>query len=212
MMTPSLSQSFFLSFTFTSGLWGIFLFTHYSDYSPQPLAIFPGEWHGLIGILTAPLIHSSWSHIASNTLPLLLLGTIFLYGYPRSRYYSLAIIWLFSGIAVWLFARPSFHFGASGLTHGLFFYLFIIGLLRRDKRSLALLMIAFLMYGGMLMTIFPREPGTSYESHFFGAFAGVIAALIFRNWDPKPTVKHYSWEDDASDLDELGVGRWQPPL
>lgn len=211
-MTPStLKNSFLITLAFTAGLWFSFALTHYSGYGPQPLAVYPSEWRGLIGILTAPLIHGSWSHIAANTLPLLLLGTILLYGYPRSRYYCLAIIWLLSGIGVWLFARPSFHFGASGLTHGLLFYLFIIGILRRDKRSVALLMIAFMMYGGMLMTIFPREPDISYESHFFGALAGVFAALLFRNWDPKPAIRHYSWEDDTTDLDELGVGHWQPP-
>lgn len=154
-------------------------------------------------------MHGSWEHIAANTLPILLLGSMLLYGYPKSRWYALIIIWLGSGLGVWFFARPSFHFGASGLTHGLLFYLFIIGMLRRDKRSVALLMIAFMMYGGMLMTIFPREQGISYESHFFGAFFGVISALIFRHFDPKPAVKHYTWEDEQTD--ELGVAIWQPP-
>lgn len=207
MNTPTLKNSFLITLGFTALLWAIFLLTHYSGAGPQPLAVYPGSIEGLVGILTAPLIHGSWEHISANTLPMLLLGTMLLYGYPRSRWYSLAIIWLASGIGVWLFARPSFHFGASGLTHGLLFYLFAIGLLRRDKRSVALLMIAFMMYGGMLMTIFPREQNISFESHFFGALAGVIAAFIFKNKDPKPAVKHYSWEDE----DDAIVKYWQPP-
>jgi hypothetical protein len=43
-------------------------------------------------------------------------------------------------------AEPAYHLGASGLTHGIFFFLFAGGLLRRDRRSAALLMVAF--YGG----------------------------------------------------------------
>lgn len=210
MDTPTLKNSFLYSLGFTLALWLIFCLTHYSGWGPRPFAVYPLELNGLIGIITAPLIHGSWQHIASNTLPLLLLGTMLLYGYPRSRWYALALIWILSGINVWLLARPSFHFGASGLTHGLFFYLFVIGILRQDKRSIALLMIAFMMYGGMLMTIFPQEPGISYESHFFGGLAGLLAAFAFRHWDPKPAQKHYSWEHEEA-VNELGVGYWQPP-
>jgi hypothetical protein len=55
-------------------------------------------------------------------------------------------------------------------------------------------MVAFSMYGGMLMTIFPTEPEISFESHFFGAVAGVICAVLFQRWDPKTKSKQYSWE------------------
>jgi membrane associated rhomboid family serine protease len=55
-------------------------------------------------------------------------------------------------------------------------------------------MVAFYMYGGMLLTILPRDPGVSFESHFFGAAAGTLCAYLFRNWDPKPMRKSYSWE------------------
>ncbi len=137
-------------------------------WSFHGLGIYPLNPNGLIGIITAPLIHGSWGHIAGNTLALLLLVSILLYGYPKSRWWTLSIIWLTSGIGVWLFASETYHFGASGLTHGMFFYLFVNGILRRDKRSIVLLMVAFFMYGGMLLTIFPREPGISYEYHFFG--------------------------------------------
>jgi hypothetical protein len=122
-----------------------------------------------------------------------------LYGYPKSRWWVLSTIWLMSGIGVWLFARQTYHLGASGLTHGIFFYLFIGGILRRDKLSIVLLMIAFFMYGGMLLTIFPREPGISYEYHFFGAIGGTISALIFRHRDPKSAPKTYSWEQQIGD-------------
>ncbi len=55
------------------------------------------------------------------------------------------------------------------------------------------------MYGSMLMTIFPREIGISYEYHFFGASAGAFCAFLFRHWDPKPIRKKYEWEDEEDD-------------
>jgi hypothetical protein len=58
------------------------------------------------------------------------------------------------------------------------------------------MMIAFLMYGGMTMSIFPREETISFEFHFFGALAGAVAALIWKHLDPKPIEKKYEWEGE----------------
>ena len=60
-------------------------------------------------------------------------------------------------------------------------------------------MIAFFMYGGMLLTIFPREPDISYEYHFFGALGGVLSAFIFKQRDPKLKEMTYSWEQQSGD-------------
>jgi membrane associated rhomboid family serine protease len=173
------------------------------------LGVYPGEPQGLWGILYAPLIHGSWGHLASNSFALLLLGVALLYGYPRAARPVLALVYIGSGIGVWLFARHSYHIGASGLTHGMMFFIFTTGILRRDRFSIALSMIVFFLFGGMVWTIFPQEPGISYESHFFGAICGVLAAFLFRDRDPRPAEKKYSWEDeddeDSNDLDETMV-------
>ncbi|MFV1973837.1 MAG: rhomboid family intramembrane serine protease [Thiohalobacterales bacterium] len=160
------------------------------------LGVFPRETGGLTGILLAPLIHGSWGHLVSNSFVLFVLGTVLLYGYPRSAPGVLLLIYLGSGLGVWLFARSSYHLGASGLTHGLMFFVFVSGILRRDRLSIALSMIVFFLYGGMVWTVFPQQPGISWESHFFGALSGVIAAVLFRHHDPLPPVKHYDWEDE----------------
>jgi membrane associated rhomboid family serine protease len=55
----------------------------------------------------------------------------------------------------------------------------------------------------MIWSIFPQEPGISYESHFFGAAAGVIAAFAFSRRDPLPRKKHYDWEDEDT-ADDTG--------
>ena len=200
-----LRNSIVIATSFAALLWGLKLFEFALGVNFYELGVYPRTQSGLLGVITAPLIHGSWEHLIGNTLPLVLLGSMLLYGYPRSRFFALAGIWLLSGTGVWLFARSSYHFGASGLTHGIFFYLFVGGILRRDKRSAALLMVAFYMYGGMLLTILPGDPGVSFESHFFGALSGALLAYAFRNWDPKPARKRYAWErrpDDANDVED----------
>jgi|GEM_PF-247912 len=174
----------------------------------RELGVYPQELPGLVGVFFAPFIHGSFEHLASNTLPLLILGTVLLYGYPRSRYYAIAAIWLVSGLGVWLLGREAWHVGASGLTHGMFFFLLLSSILRRDKRSIALMMIAFFMYGGMVMTIFPREEHISFEYHLFGAVTGAICAFLFYKWDPKPELVRYPWENPA-EPDEP-EGHWMP--
>jgi len=156
--------------------------------------VLPRVAHGLRGIICAPLIHGSWGHLLSNSLALIVLGVVFLYGYPRASRYVLPLVWLGSGLGVWLFARSSYHFGASGLAHGLMFFIFVSGILRRDRLSIGLSLIVFFLYGGMVWTIFPQQPGISYESHFFGALMGVVGAFAFRHCDPPLPKKTYDWE------------------
>lgn len=172
------------------------------------MAVRPGELTGLTGILFAPLVHGSLEHLFNNTLPLIIMGTMLALGYPRVWMRVLCLIWLVSGLGVWLFAREASHIGASGIAHGLFFFILVASMFRRDKSSVAIMMIVFLLYGGMTMTIFPREEYISFEYHFFGALAGVIAALLWRKVDPLPPVKPYRWELVNEDDPIIG-DEWQ---
>ncbi|MBY5979695.1 rhomboid family intramembrane serine protease [Ferrimonas balearica] len=192
-----LQQGLMAAGVFLALLWGIKAVELISGADLSVLGVQPQTLSGLWGVLFAPLIHGSLSHLAANSVGVLVLGAALFFGYPNSRWRVLGLVWLGSGLGVWLFGRPSQHFGASGVTHGLFFFLFLVSLLRRDKRSIALMMIAFFLFGGMIYSIFPREPGISYESHLSGAIAGVIAALLWWRMDPKPAVKRYDWEDEA---------------
>jgi membrane associated rhomboid family serine protease len=190
-------------------LWLIELLDQSFGLNLSRLGVYPRELRGLPGILAAPLIHGGWLHLASNSFALLVLGTVMLYGYPRAALPLLVLVWLGAGIGVWLFARGSYHFGASGLTHGLMFFIFVSGILRHDRLSIALSMIVFFLYGGMVWTVFPNEPGVSFESHFFGALMGLTGAFLFFGRDPLPPEKHYDWEEE--DEPDDGASRLADP-
>ena len=182
------------STVFVLGLWWIRFLEDFTGHALSSLGVLPGQWIGLIGVVTAPLIHGSYAHLLTNTAPLLILGTLSLYAYPKASRPAIPAIWILSGLVTWLIGRHSSHIGASGVAHGLMFFLFVLGLLRWEPRSIATALVAFLLYGGMVTTIFPREEGVSFEYHFAGALAGVLAAVLWRRRDPMPARKKYSWE------------------
>ena len=161
----------------------------------HPFTVQPWRLEGLLGIVFAPLLHGSWNHVLSNSIAVLLLGTLAGSVYPRATVRALPWLWLGSGVGAWLLGAPGeHHLGASGITHGLMFLVFVLGLLRRDRAAVAAAMIAFLVYGGMMMTIFPQEAGVSWQSHLGGAVAGLICARALRTADPLPPRRVYSWE------------------
>jgi membrane associated rhomboid family serine protease len=172
----------------------------------RPLTVTALRPEGVWGLLTAPLLHGSIEHIAANAASLLLLGTLALAVYPWATLRALPLLWLGSGLGAWLLGDPgSHHLGASGVTHGLMFLVFVLGLLRRDRPSIAAAMIAFFLYGGMLLTVLPQEPGVSWQSHLGGALGGVLAALLFRRSDPLPPRRRYSWEIEEEEAAALAA-------
>ncbi|MCG6118108.1 MAG: rhomboid family intramembrane serine protease [Aquimonas sp.] len=183
-----------LSAGFVIGLWWIKALEMFLDTSFSGLGTYPGELSGLIGVLTAPLIHGSFAHLLGNSFALLVLGTLVFASFPRAGWRALPLIWVAAGLAVWLFGRPSHHIGASGLTHGLMFLILALGITRRDRVAVATGFIAFFLYGGMLLTVLPREPGVSWEYHLAGGLFGFAAGLLWRRLDPLPPRKRYSWE------------------
>lgn len=177
-------------------LWVIKLGEMVLGFSLASYGVYPRRLEGLVGILLAPLLHGSLSHLVANTAPLLILGTALGYGYPNAAPWVLGVIYLGSGLGVWLLGRPAYHLGASGLTFGMLTYLFTLGVLRWDRRAIALALAVFLLYGGMLWGIFPTAPHISFESHLCGTLLGVVLAVLLRRVDPPVPEPKYSWEGE----------------
>jgi len=197
-----LRRSFAASLGFAAALWLIELAELILHLDFTRYGVYPRTLQGLSGILLAPLIHGSLAHVFSNTLPIIILGTALLYGYPRSARLVLPVLYFGTGIGVWLFGRSAWHIGASGLIFGMMFFIATIGVLRWDTRSIALAMVVFLLYGGMVWGVLPGDPSVSFESHLAGALLGVALAVWLKNRDPAPPPKRYSWEDEEEVSDE----------
>jgi membrane associated rhomboid family serine protease len=167
-----------------------------------PLGIMPGKISGLFGILFSPFIHADLNHLFANSVPLLVMGTGTVYFYRSLSYRVFIIIWLVSGLCVWLGGRPNYHIGASGIVYGLAAFLFVSGAIRRDTRLAAISFVIVFLYGGLIWGVLPIWPAISWEGHLFGGLTGVVCAFIYRNDGPKRKV--YLWEldlDEENDAD-----------
>ncbi|MEN8178243.1 MAG: rhomboid family intramembrane serine protease [Pseudomonadota bacterium] len=178
--TQHLRRSFILAVSLAALLWLIKLVDVIFGFDLVQYGVYPRRLSGLIGIVWAPLIHGSMSHVFANTTPIIILGTALLYGYPKLAIFVIPAIYSGSGLGVWLFARSAYHIGSSGLIFGMMFFVFTIGVLRWDRLAITLSLLVFLLYGGMIWGIFPGTPGVSFESHFFGAMTGIALAILLK--------------------------------
>jgi membrane associated rhomboid family serine protease len=165
--------------------------------------VHPREWAGLPGIVAAPLLHGDMGHLISNALPLAIAGTAMLFLYPDASRIVLPAIYFGPGLAVWIFGRDSVHIGASGIVYGLVSYVFVAGVLRRDRRAIAASLLVAFLYGALVWGVLPIRLGVSWETHLAAAIIGVVLALALRRRDVPPR-KRYSWEDEPEAADDDG--------
>jgi len=191
-----LFQSFIYPVAFVMLLWLVKIFEISFGTNLISLGIFPRKFFGLIGIITAPLIHADFNHLISNSLPLLFLGLGISYSYPTSSKKLFLGVYILHGLLVWIIARQAYHIGASGLVYGFVSFLFFSGIIRRDNRSIALALIVTLFYGGLTWGVLPIKADISWEAHLFGSLIGIMFAFIFRKADPVPK---YDWEDEEEE-------------
>lgn len=133
---------------------------------------------GLDGILFAPVLHHGYEHLASNTVPLLVLGFLVLAGGFGQFVAVTAFVWLVGGAATWLTGAEGFTVGASGIIFGWLAFLLVRGFLARSARQIVLALVLFVVYGGLLWGVLPTQAGVSWQGHLFGALAGIVAARL----------------------------------
>ena len=186
-----------LLLTFVAAIWVVYLVNSLlfdgslNRYGLSPMAL-PYHWlsefepslpylaGSLRGILLSPLLHGSFSHLMSNTFPLLLLGGfVAIRGAKTIIGVSLLVIVL-GGLLVWIVGRPAVHIGASGLVFGYFGFLVAQGWYERSIVAIVVAVGVLLLYGGIIFGVLPQSGFISWEGHLFGLVAGVLAARMSR--------------------------------
>jgi membrane associated rhomboid family serine protease len=139
----------------------------------------PHEADGLVGIVTAPFLHSGFGHLIGNTIPFLVLGaTIALSGLARVAF-TTVIIAVVGGLGVWLIAPTGTdHIGASGIVFGYASYLIARGVFSRNLLHLGVGVLVIGVYGTTLLFGLAPRDGISWQGHLFGAIGGVLAARV----------------------------------
>lgn len=201
-----LSLALLPSIVFVSLVWLVFIvnMSGLLGANFSQLGILPREFVGLRGIFFSPFIHSSFSHLLSNTLPLLLLIWFLFYFYSKIAFSTFAYLWFLSGLFTWIIGRGTYHVGASGLVFALMFFLFFSGIFRKSIQLVAVSLIVAFIYGSTVWSIFPFaeliDASISWEGHLAGTISGFITAVVLRHKGPQKIEK--IWDDEEEDDDD----------
>ncbi|MDX2214355.1 MAG: rhomboid family intramembrane serine protease [Oculatellaceae cyanobacterium bins.114] len=148
--------------------------------------IIPRTIIGLRGILFAPLLHGSFTHLLANTIPFLTLGWFVMLRRTSDFWIVSAIAMLVGGLGTWLIGAPfTVHIGASGVIFGYLGFLLFRGYFERSFISILLSVGVGVLYGGLIWGVLPGRIGVSWEGHLFGFIGGAIAARLLA--ERKPT-------------------------
>jgi membrane associated rhomboid family serine protease len=158
-------------------MWAVELVNLLDSYRLDSNGIVPRNVSHLDGIVFAPFLHVSLSHIIGNTIPLVILGSAIALAGARRLLSVTAIVALVSGLGVWLISPSgSDTVGASGVVFGYATYLISRGVFNRRLGEVALGAIVGVVFGGVLIVDLIPHAGISWQAHLFGGIGGVLAA------------------------------------
>lgn len=197
-------RSFFYPVLFVIILWLIKALDLIFDLNLSEYGLYPLKIKGIPGIFTAPFLHADISHLFANSIPLIVLGALLFYFYRDIAWLIMLLLYLITGLWVWTFARGNgVHIGASGIIYGLASFLFLSGIIRREKGLMVLTLLVTFLYGGLIWGLMPQlfpAQHISWESHLMGLLAGFILAIYYRNSGPQRI--RYDWEEEDDDNGE----------
>jgi membrane associated rhomboid family serine protease len=164
--------------------WSLFFITHFINNRILLLGIIPRHIRGIPGILCAPLLHANFNHIFFNSIPLLVLSNFILIN--GLHYYLIVtlLITVLSGLAIWCFAKPGLHIGASALITGYWGFLISNIYQYGSVTNIILGLLSLYYFAGIFLGIFPREKGVSWQGHLFGLLAGLGTSYLLKTYPP----------------------------
>lgn len=193
-------------------LWIAFAFDKVYRLDLFRFGVLPRTAEGLLGIVLSPFVHGDLEHLFNNSAPIMVLGWLLVYFYPKAAWRVVMASWMLGGLWVWTTARDSYHIGASGIIYGMAAFLFLSGLLRRRIALMAVSLIVVFLYGSMVWGVLPIQPRISWESHLFGAIAGAVVAWTYRHVPPAHVPPPIVLEDEPDDVLPDQVQDEGPPV
>jgi membrane associated rhomboid family serine protease len=175
----SIRERTFVIFGVLAVLWGIQVVNFLLGGRLAAYGIRPRTWDGLWGVLFAPFLHSGFGHLLANSLTFIPLAAIVSLRRPMHLASVSIVVILLGGMGTWLLGRGATHVGASGVIFGYLGYLLAHAWFSREPLDIFISLGVAFSYGGILWGVLPSVPGVSWESHLFGALAGVFAAKYF---------------------------------
>lgn len=165
-----------------AGMWGLEAIDQATRNSLDAYGITPRTLSELPDILTAPWLHFGWAHLVSNSIPFLVLGILIYLSGAARWLVTLLVTVIVSGLTVWLISPPmSTTAGASGVVFGFLTYLLVRGFFTRSWKQIAIAVVVFMLYGGVLWGVLPTNPGVSWQAHLGGAAGGVLSAWLMHS-------------------------------
>lgn len=165
--------------TFVGAVWIVFGIDVLFAGALGEYGLIPRSFSGLTGIVSMPFLHSSFSHLLSNSVPLIVL-LLLLAGSRTNSYVVVPLLVALSGILLWCFGRTANHIGASGLVYALISFLILSGLLEQRLNAILLSLFVGLTYGATLFSgVLPSQVNSnvSWDGHLTGAIAGALIAV-----------------------------------
>jgi membrane associated rhomboid family serine protease len=167
---------------FTVALWIIHFIDTVLLHSAlkRRFGIIPRSRFNPFSILFAPFLHVDRRHLAANTIPFFILGSLVLIQGQLIFWVTTLIIILISGLGVWILGKPNTqHMGASGLILGYFGYILANVFFSPDLATIIIAVVVAMLYLGLIWQVIPLKKGVSTTAHLFGFIGGIVAAGIW---------------------------------
>lgn len=162
-------------------MWIVFLFEIDYGYNLNEYGIYPRTFSGLKGIIFSPFIHGDLEHLANNSIAFFVLTMLLRYFFDKNYLRIFVYGMLISGFLTWLFARPAYHIGMSGVIYLLVSFIFSSGIISKNYRLIALSLFIVFSYGSMIWYVIPIEASISWEGHLTGLLVGVLFSFFYKH-------------------------------
>ena len=165
---------------FAALLWIVEIINAIDGYQLNRFGLQPRVLAGLWGVLTAPFLHNDVAHLASNTLPVILVGWVLMLSGLRTWLMVTAFVVVVGGLLTWLVGPSNTVIvGASGLVFGWLGYLLARAWFSRQLKWILVAVAVLFFFGTLLFGLFPTlHSGVSWQAHVCGFVAGVGAGAL----------------------------------